>query len=71
MGEILSPVFVFLPVRETAIADEVSAVDPVCGRAVGEGRIAGRLLYNGKQHYFCSLDCAQRFARSPGEFGPE
>jgi len=65
--ETAQPVFIFLPVP-TADRDESGlVVDPVCGRSLARSRIAGRLLHDGRQHYFCSLDCAERFAVSVRE----
>jgi YHS domain-containing protein len=61
------PVFIFLPVRGPARDEEERVVDPVCGRALGGGEVAGRLLYDGRDHYFCSLACAERFAASARE----
>ena len=60
------PVFIFLPVRAPE-HDEGGRVDPVCGRALAGGEIAGRLLHDGRHHYFCSLKCAERFAASVPE----
>ena len=62
------PVLIFLPIEEGMTDAEGVAVDPVCGRTVGDGTIAGRLLHDGRQHYFCSLACAKRFAADPKEF---
>ena len=56
------PVFVFLPVRGPDRNKGERVVDPVCGRTLAEGEITGRLLHDERQHYFCSLECAERFA---------
>jgi YHS domain-containing protein len=61
------PVFIFLPVEETSRDEAGQIVDPVCGRSLAEGQIAGRLLHGGRHHYFCSLKCAERFAISVRE----
>jgi YHS domain-containing protein len=58
------PVFIFLPVRGPGRDEGAPVVDPVCGRALVGGEITGRLLYDGRDHYFCSLECAERFAAS-------
>jgi P-type Cu+ transporter len=63
-----NPVFIFLPVAEAGPVDQGVYVDPVCGRPLSGGTIAGRLLHRGSHHYFCSLSCAQRFAADPEEF---
>jgi YHS domain-containing protein len=61
------PVFIFLPVRGPARDEGERAVDPVCGRALAGGEITGRLLYDGHDHCFCSLECAERFAAAVRE----
>jgi len=62
-----APVFIFLPVDRAEPDRTGRAVDPVCGRALGDDEIAGRLLYRGRHHYFCSLECAEQFAASVRE----
>lgn len=44
------------------------AVDPVCRMRVSRERGAGSLRFEGVEYWFCSLDCAQRFATSPGDY---
>jgi len=62
------PVFIFLPVMESSPDDDGGAlVDPVCGRGLWHGAIAGRLVHDGRHHYFCSLSCAARFASDARE----
>lgn len=61
------PVFIYVPVRGPDGDDRGAAVDPVCGRSLIGEKIAGRLLHDGRHHYFCSLDCAERFAVSVRE----
>ena len=43
-------------------------IDPVCRMAVDPDRAAGRLMYDGAAHFFCSLACAGEFARRPEAF---
>ena len=62
------PVFIFLPVEEGVRDEQGLAVDPVCGRALAPGQVAGRLLHGGRHHYFCSLACAEKFASEPTDF---
>jgi P-type Cu+ transporter len=62
------PVIIFLPVEKPEGTGEL-VIDPVCGRALSGRSSAGRLLHNGRNHHFCSLRCAERFAADPSEFG--
>jgi adenylate cyclase len=43
-------------------------IDPVCRMAVEPGHAAGTLVHDGVKYCFCSLDCARRFAESPGQY---
>lgn len=43
-------------------------IDPVCRMAVDPSQAAGRLQYNGREHLFCSLACAGRFAADPDRY---
>jgi class 3 adenylate cyclase/YHS domain-containing protein len=51
-----------LPVPQNA------SIDPVCRMRVEHHVAAGRLRHEGREYWFCSLDCAQRFAASPERF---
>ena len=62
--ETAQPVFIFLPVHGPDGDHDGRVVDPVCGRSLAGGTVAGRLLHNGRQHYFCSLECTEHFAAS-------
>ncbi len=42
-------------------------IDPVCGMLVEPAR-AAKTEYEGKEYYFCSLTCRDRFEKSPGEY---
>lgn len=64
---IAQPVFIFLPVDGPNRDEGEVVVDPVCGRAVAPEHVAGRLLHEGRHHYFCSLECAESFAVSVRE----
>jgi adenylate cyclase len=46
----------------------VRAIDPVCRMAVAPAEAAGTLTYQGHQYYFCSLECARKFAAEPERF---
>ena len=62
------PVFIFLPVEKRRRGGSGTAVDPVCGRSLLPGSVAGRLLHGGVEHEFCSLECARAFATHPEEY---
>ena len=40
-------------------------IDPICRMAVEPAHAAGSLSYEGVEYWFCSLDCARRFAEAP------
>lgn len=40
-------------------------MDPVCGMELGKGEVAARLMWDGREHSFCSDDCLRKFVRSP------
>ncbi len=42
--------------------------DPVCGMMVDPQKAAGKVEYNGKNYYFCSARCAERFRNEPEKF---
>jgi Cu+-exporting ATPase len=42
--------------------------DPVCGMMVDPQRAAKRVEYSGKNYYFCSVRCGERFAADPEKF---
>jgi Cu+-exporting ATPase len=42
--------------------------DPVCGMMVVPAKAAGKAEHAGKNYYFCSKGCAERFSREPEKF---
>ena len=42
--------------------------DPVCGMQVDEKKAAGKSEHNGKQFYFCSNSCKEKFDRNPDQY---
>ena len=42
--------------------------DPVCGMMVDPVKAAGRSEHEGKEHYFCSRSCKEKFDREPAKF---
>jgi len=45
--------------------------DPICGMPVEEERAAGRSEYRGREYYFCSAGCRERFNEDPGRYAAE
>ena len=41
------------------------AKDPICGMVVNIDKAAGMSTYEGKQFYFCSPGCKQKFDADP------
>jgi len=66
---VAEPVFIFLPLADPSPDRDTDGpvIDPVCGRALRDEAIAGRLLHEGRYHYFCALRCAEQFASEAGE----
>lgn len=58
-------VFAAFPTQQTA--DQL-AVDPVCYMAVDPDRAVGRLTYDSRAYFFCSLTCAAAFGQNPDRF---
>lgn len=46
------------------------AIDPVCRMVIAENAAAGRLIFDGVEYEFCSLDCAGKFAADPERYLP-
>jgi adenylate cyclase len=68
LRNVVSPVRVFA-VASREQADELRLViDPVCRMAADPERSAGRLMHDGREFYFCSLECAGRFAAAPNDY---
>jgi P-type Cu+ transporter len=45
-----------------------TVLDPVCGMFVDPQEARGKAEYQGKQYFFCSAGCAQRFQESPQKY---
>ena len=43
-------------------------IDPICGMEVEPGNAAGKHVYNGQTHYFCSHHCLAKFKEDPEKF---
>src|SRR5271165_3593838 len=55
--------------QENRIVD-VSAKDPVCGRAVDPAQPRGKAEHEGQSYYFCSPGCMHKFVSSPEKYLP-
>lgn len=44
------------------------AIDPVCGMRVNEEDAAGKVNYHGREYYFCSHECEDKFKEEPEKF---
>jgi adenylate cyclase len=60
------------PIRVfTAVSDEMAGslpIDPVCRMAVDPAHQSGVLIHDNAEYHFCSLPCAEAFAREPGRY---
>jgi adenylate cyclase len=68
LKNVAEPVLVFAAHPSGERSDAGLPIDPVCRMAVDPERCAGGLEYQGTQYYFCSLDCAGKFAAEPQRF---
>lgn len=64
---IKEPIAVYRALREGEQREGLP-IDPVCRMAVDPGSTAGSLSYQGREYYFCSLDCVKAFAASPTDY---
>jgi YHS domain-containing protein len=53
------------PIYEEKI---IMAIDPVCHMEVNEEKAAGHADYNGKDYYFCSRSCEEKFEHDPAQY---
>jgi adenylate cyclase len=51
---------------EMSTTSDDTAVDPVCRMQVLRAHAAGQLRYEQNEYWFCSLECAAKFALNPG-----
>jgi adenylate cyclase len=58
----------YAAVAAERVAGGELTIDPVCRLAVRPARAAGSLNYDGAVYWFCSLDCARRFASDPARY---
>ncbi len=52
--------------REASAAEQR---DPVCGMTVSPAASAGKVEYDGREYFFCSDQCRQKFEQNPQPYG--
>jgi len=62
------PMLLYRVVRLGAEQREELPVDPVCRMTVAANASLGRLIHEGTEYHFCSLECAAVFARDPAAY---
>ena len=71
LRNVREPVELFAAVRTGEPGHRRLVIDPVCRMAVDPDHAAGRLTFDGQDHFFCTIGCAGEFARAPERFaGP-
>ena len=65
---IADPVPIYLAAASDAEVGEANPIDPVCQMVVHPERAGGMLVHDGRHYYFCSIQCARRFAEDPSRF---
>lgn len=64
---------VISPVKSTGaglpiLAHGLEVKDPVCGMSVDPPKAAAKRTHEGKDYFFCSVRCAERFKQEPARF---
>jgi adenylate cyclase len=65
LRNVAAPVSLYAARGEGTRSEEGLPIDPVCRMAVDPAHSAGQLTHRGTEYYFCSLECAARFATDP------
>lgn len=68
LRNVVEPVLLFQAGREGQRSQTGLPIDPVCRMAVDPDAAAGTLRHNGVRYHFCSLECAQNFAKHPERY---
>jgi class 3 adenylate cyclase/YHS domain-containing protein len=68
LKNVAEPMSLFAAIREGERSAGGLPIDPVCRMAVDPDHAAGRLVHEEVEYHFCSLECAGRFAASPGRY---
>ncbi|MEM7111697.1 MAG: XdhC family protein [Chloroflexota bacterium] len=53
---------------DEAVAEEVTAIDPICGMSIVVNTAVYQHEYAGTTYYFCCAHCQMRFAQEPDSF---
>lgn len=69
LRNVSEPVALLRASREGAHAVDV-IVDPVCRMMIADQEWIGSLCFAGRNFYFCSMECARRFAADPAGYAP-
>ena len=68
LKNVSEPVQLYAAIAEGKTTTDGLPVDPVCRMAVDRAHSAGSLRFHGTHYFFCSLECADAFARDPGRY---
>jgi adenylate cyclase len=68
LRNVAEPVLLYAAAPEGDRSETGLPIDPVCRMAVDPERAAGTLAHEGAHYFFCSLDCAAKFAASPDRY---
>ena len=49
-------------------SEDTMQTDPVCNMQIDEQSAAGKVNHNGKDYYFCSQQCADKFRSNPQQY---
>jgi membrane fusion protein, copper/silver efflux system len=56
-----------MPAQKT-VAGTATVKDIVCGMDIDPKDAVGKVEYQGRTYYFCSLDCKQKFEKAPNQY---
>jgi adenylate cyclase len=71
LRNVAEPVLLFAALARGGEIGGDLPVDPVCRMAIDPTRAAGRLVYEGAEYHFCSLECVAAFASDPARYSPQ
>jgi Cu+-exporting ATPase len=53
---------------DNATQDSQPVTDPVCGMNIQPAKAAAHVLHDGRDLYFCSTDCRDKFGANPAQY---